>query len=640
MRSEQHHIDDFFRKKEEEYQQDTGNADIHWEQMRGLLQPATVPPAPGPKGYRLLSTRHIIKYLGGFAVVTVITFVALTTLRSKKKPSAPKALAQKTAIAPPRKQSPADTTILGTAPQTRPVRVKATGKAATIPKTVTPVNPVRHPIGLPQHEKTERSNPTRIYQPANQEPSTTERSNPTRVYQPANTAPATIEPINSTFRIERPQEEANFGSIITITSREAQDRINSFYNQLDKPVNRFSIPPDHDTVLVGKEGTRLVIPAFAFANKKGVVSNDAVTIVLREYYSYDDIIAAKLSTTSGGEQLISGGMVQITATVNGENARLAAGQSIKLQMPTTKVDEQMQLFRGTRSSLQNASIAKFLDNRMIDTVHYLKRIADEKGDIDWIPEGQVQKFSDPLNRRILVFDPYGDPYHVERHRRVKAWFYVSKNCPLSNAEMKAKLIAHSNGYFDVIKIKRIQVVPMARYRIRAERLSIAGDSVEMTFREALKKKLLTPEDSIRVAERLRMDSITLEKRHQLMDKYNFTITNLGWFNCDKFNNQGPKVLFAFKPGAGFDAGSMVSHVVFTRYKSVMAGAYNGNTISFGRVPKGETVKIVCIGIKNGKVMSCIQELNTDKEEIGNLAFEETTPEYFRQKLQTLNLSLP
>ncbi len=39
-------------------------------------------------------------------------------------------------------------------------------------------------------------------------------------------------------------------------------------------------------------------------------------------------------------------------------------------------------------------------------------------------------------------------------------------------------------------------------------------------------------------------------------------------------------------------------------------------------------------------MACIQELNTDKEEIGNLAFEETTPQQFRQKLQALSLSLP
>ncbi len=370
---------------------------------------------------------------------------------------------------------------------------------------------------------------------------------------------------------------------------------------LDKPVNRFNIPPDQDTVLIGKEGTRLVIPAFAFANKKGVVSNDVITIVLREYYTYDDIIAAKLSTTSGGEQLISGGMVNITATINGENARLGAGKNIKLQMPATKVDEQMQLFRGVRSSLKNAAVAKFLDNRMIDTVHYLKRITDEKGDIDWISEGQEQKFSDPLNRRIIVLDPYGDPYHVERRRKVKAWFYVAKNCPLSNDEMKTKLRAHSNEYFEIIKIKRVHVVPTARYRIRAERLSIAGDSVEMTFRQALRKKLLSPADSIRVLERFRTDSIALDERHQLMDKYNFTITNLGWFNCDKFNNtRGPGVLFTFKPGTGFDPGSMVSHIVFTRYKSVMPGAYKDDRISFGKVPKGENVKIVCIGIKNGK----------------------------------------
>ncbi len=648
MRSEQQHIDDFFRKKEEEFQQDTGQADAHWEQMRGLLKP-TIGPDPVPKGYRLSTSRRIIKYLGGFTVVTVITLVTLTTIRSKKKAS-PKALAQKTIVAPARKQQAAPTTtdredttirpatkaIPATAPKAATasiVAAKATTrvKVNTVQPVTTSLRVNAKPVQPTTRPKAEKVQPAPVQL----------QENPTSL-QPS-TEELALRTEQLTIKTEVPELKPSTLEITSSNSTTpsvAAAQVNAFYQQLQKPGEQFVIEVNRDTVLTGKEGTRLTIPAFAFAGKGGLIKEGLVTIVLREYFTYDDILAAKLSTTAGGEQLISGGMVYLAAQINGDPVNLAGRKSIRLEMPTAKPDEQMQLFRGTRSSLKKAFVAKFMDNRMIDTVRFMKREADENGDIDWIPEGQEQKFSDPLNRRITVLDPYADPYHVSHGKKIKAYYYVAKSCPYSDAEMKEKLRAYSNSYFEVIKIKRVNVVPMAKYQVREDRVSIAGDSVVMTFRQAMRRKLLTPEDSIKVLEKFHTDSINLDNRHQLMNKYSFTITNLGWYNCDKFNNNVPKVLFAFNPGDGFDPGSMVSHIVFTKYKSVMAGTYKDNKIQFGRVPKNESVKIVCIGIKNGKVLACIQELNTDKEEIGTLAFEETTPAAFKQKLQSLRLSLP
>lgn len=621
MRSEQQHIDDFFRKKEKEYQEDTGQADIHWEEMRRLLKPGIT---PAPKKYHLQATRRIIKYLGGFTVVTVITLVTLTTMRSKKKAPVTKNPATKTMAAPQKKQpaSPLSTASRKTVPQPvkKVVPQAATGKAASTPPTL------RKPVVS--------------HQTPGPKPATAVPNSQTLTTDHASLTPAPVTERSLLSQQQPKKEEVPDRSLQTVSSATAVQQINNFYRQLQKEGNRFEFNVNKDTILTGKEGTRLVIPAMAFANKKGVIRNEKVTIVLREYYTYDDMVAARLSTTAGGEQLISGGMVHIDAQVNGEPVNIAAGKNIKLEMPTKQFDEQMQLFRGTRSSMKNAFVAKFMDNRMIDTIRFFKREADENGDIDWTPQGQEQKFSDPLNRRIRVLDPYGDPYHVVRGKKVKAWFYVAKKCPYTNAEMKEKLKAHSHYYFDVVKIRRVNAVPMANYQYREDRVSIAGDTVEMTFQQAMRKKLLTPEDSIRVLEKMRADSISLENRHRLMSKYSFTITNLGWFNCDKYNNSGPKVRFAFKTGEGFEPSGMVAHLVFTRYKSVMSGTYKDNQIQFGRVPKNEAVKIVCIGIKNGKVMSCIRSLNTDQEEISDLVFQETTPGQFKQDLQSLNLLLP
>lgn len=625
MQSEQQHIDDFFRKKEEEYQLDDGLANANWEQMRGLLKPG---PGPAPKGFRWHATRRIIKYIGGFTVVTVITLVTITTIKSKKKSPA-NTLAQKTMAAPEKKQpaaqplaattkAPAQPTKKTVVSSTRPATVKAT------PVRVTPIRPASQP------PVTTRTNLAK-----------SEAPNGFRDTLAIHHSPLAASHSQLTFSSENKTPGENKISIQSGSSRDASLQINDFYRQLDKQANVFLIDVSQESMVNGKEGTRLTIPPFAFAGKKGLIKEGLVTIVLKEYYTYEDILAAKLSTTSGEDQLISDGMVHITAHLNGTPVDVAAGKNIRLEMPTRNFDEQMQLFRGTRSSMKNAFVAKFMDNRMIDTLRFMKREADENGDIDWVAQGQQQKRSDPLNKRIRVMNPYADPYKVAHGKKRTAWYYVAKTCPLTNEEVEVKLRQHTNNYFDVIKLKRVNAQPIAKYRFGEDiMMNVVGDSVEMTFYQALYKQLLTPEDSARAMQKILQEEASFDHRQELMGRYNFAITGLGWYNCDKFNNRGPRTLFAFKPGEGFEPSTMVSHLVFTRVKTVLKGDYKDNKITFGRVTKDEPVRIVCIGIKDGKVMSCIQELTTDREDIGNLVFTETTPEQFRKKLQSLNLILP
>lgn len=634
MQSEQQHIDDFFRKKDEEYQADAGLADANWEQMRGLLKPGL---QPAPKGLRWHATRRIIKYIGGFTVVTVITLVTLTTIKSKKKATVAKTLAPKTVTAPEKKQPAAQPLATTTKAPAQPVKkavipAAATTKAKAIPIRVTTTQPDAAQPALPA--KVDRAKGTGGAE--NKLPITIDHSPLT-----ISNTPFIVGSSSLTLPDSKPVE-VSAGSISTInSSREASAQINEFYSQLDKQANVYVVDVSQESVVSGKEGTRLTIPPFAFAGKKGLIKEGLVTIVLKEYYTYEDIVAAKLTTTSGEDQLISDGMVHITAQLNGMPVDLAAGKNIRLEMPTRNFDEQMQLYRGVRSSMKNAFVAKFMDNRMIDTVRFMKREADENGDIDWIAQGQEQKRRDPLTKRIRVMNPYADPYKVEHGRKRTAWYYVAKSCPLTNDEMEVKLRQHTNNYFDVIKLKRVDVKPVANYRFQQEKLlNVAGDSVEMTFYQALYRQLLTPEDSARAMEKILREDARYEQRQELMGRYNFTITGLGWYNCDKANNRGPRTLFAFKPEAGFEPSTMVSHLVFTKVKTVLKGSYKDNKITFGRVTKDEPVRIVCIGIKDGKVMSCIQELTTDREEIGDLVFTETTPEQFRKKLQSLNLILP
>ena len=69
----------------------------------------------------------------------------------------------------------------------------------------------------------------------------------------------------------------------------------------------------------------------------------------------------------------------------------------------------------------------------------------------------------------------------------------------------------------------------------------------------------------------------------------------------------------------------------------MQGYCGKNKLLFSGIPKYSNVHLVCVGVKNGKVLSCIKSMQVGKEEVKDLKFEETTPEKFKAQLAALHL---
>ena len=77
--------------------------------------------------------------------------------------------------------------------------------------------------------------------------------------------------------------------------------------------------------------------------------------------------------------------------------------------------------------------------------------------------------------------------------------------------------------------------------------------------------------------------------------------------------------------------------VFPKFRQmVLQAAYTGNKIQFSKIPDDEKVNLISVGVKDGKVVACVQEFRSSKEVQNNLVFEETTPEEFARKLKRIN----
>jgi hypothetical protein len=557
MLSEKQHIDDFFRKKEEAFTQDNHLIDAHWQQMRTQLhEPGTEPEK------RTTVSKRITKLLGLLVVGTVVLLLAINPFRhSKKKMATTK---QQTTVA---------------VADIKPAR-----------KTVTAIDSLtanEFKNGLQQTE-------------AKQPPQITTTTIPTEQF----VQPVTEKPANSNIKI-------NQGAILTKPT--AFELLQEFYKQLEKEEQEFNINPNRDTTLFAKEGTRLFVPANTLLIKAQLAKGQ-VKIILREYYRYEDIIAAKLSTTSNGQNLVTGGMLHISAQQDGEIVTIAPQKAITVHMPTDNYDNRMQLFSGQEilNSEENSS------------------------ELNWLP---VEPFQQPtgghgrMPKALNLNDV--EPFSVSYGKKTIAKFYVAPNISIPVTEITARLKQRFGSYYDVIKLKRARKNRTDAYSDGGKPLVI--DSTYRVVNKAPTPKKRTTQDTLPNYDIIKQDSFYNEQQGRLRTTYSFALTNFGWYNCDRFSNDPkPKVSCKVNLPNGATAGNHVSLLVFTRYRSVIQGNYfREHQIQYTNVPEGEPVILITVAVTTDKVVSNIQALTTSNKVVSNLIFEPTTPEQFKQKLQSL-----
>jgi hypothetical protein len=346
------------------------------------------------------------------------------------------------------------------------------------------------------------------------------------------------------------------------------------------------------------------------------VAKGKVKIVLREYFKYEDILAAKLSTTSNNEQLTTGGMLHISAEQDGKAVKIAPQNAINVSVPTDDYNPKMMLFKGTEqpSDIDNSST------------------------LNWIPVGPFnQQRMSFRNRTVQVLNLQKvEPYSVSYGKKTTAKFYVSPQIDIPKSALTAYLKQRFGTYYDEIKLKKLRKKKLRGPTMFDDNSSII-DSVKIDLPRAFQKRLLTKNDSIYYTGLLKQDSIERENLIKRQKHYRFAITELGWINCDYFNGTGnPRVNLTVDLGPGNTITTCFSQLVFTRYKSVLQYySFNGSKIRYEGLPEGHPVILVIIKVKDDKVMSCFHQLNTTNKEVKDLVFEPTTPEQFKQKLQSL-----
>lgn len=106
------------------------------------------------------------------------------------------------------------------------------------------------------------------------------------------------------------------------------------------PGQVYTIDVTRDTVLKTTYGALIQIPRASI----DAGSVHEVRVAIREAYTIADMIRYGLTTQSNGQPLSSGGMIDIEP-VDGATARIV--RPITVSLPTSRIEENMQLFKGT-----------------------------------------------------------------------------------------------------------------------------------------------------------------------------------------------------------------------------------------------------------------------------------------------------
>lgn len=396
-----------------------------------------------------------------------------------------------------------------------------------------------------------------------------------------------------------------------------QDRENECLRLLEKtrsPETHHFQQPHRPLVLIGEEGTELLIPSDAFVHADGSPVTGEVEILLTEVANKQELILSNLPTQSNGRMLVSGGVIHIEALAEGKKVKLAPGKAVLVNFPGGYIPE-MQLFKGqydvagtmnwvpmseapgTKTHpMAKVNLGKdlamplFLDYGKVSPTTF--KFADEDHTVVGYMNAMMQTGYQCVGNDRVYLEMKTD----ESGRVISAKTLTGKN-PCYRLAIEE--VAHTLQ-FDLSKL----TAPSDRFYLEINpNISSRGAEGENMF-----ASLAGNADAFNNPQVLAAINEYMEvEKAQNFAKNAFAVTELGWINCDKFYNEKSERVNVMASVSNKNLeGKAKAFLVFDEMNSVIEGEMNANgQYTFANIPAGMKAKIVAIGysIGDGAYMS-------------------------------------
>ncbi len=375
---------------------------------------------------------------------------------------------------------------------------------------------------------------------------------------------------------------------------------------------QFILSTKTDTLIIGKSGTRVHVPAVSFVDKAGKEALGEIVFSLIECYSPLEMYAHNLSTfTAEGRLLETGGSVFTDVTQAGEQLQLKPGKKLQMDFPKGESDlPGMQEFKGVTNAdgiveWNNAAPERRTSTKFTSSTEFgrngaLNVVSNAAPRINLI---EMQKEKEETDLSSLKLD--------KEEGTLADW--IEKQ-PLKKGTLSEKFV---DGYevelrmsFDkkgkIAELKSTRLVEQTlldelyRFFLKAPAVSMSKIQARELYQATLRGKMITKEKELReyyAKNNLPWDPAFDEGLAQEMEYYTLNIGWIGWVNCDRFSNDSRE-----KVSMTMHADEKTSvFMIFSKIASQIAPARYNNTAQFHAVPLGEPIRIIAIRIENDVV---------------------------------------
>jgi hypothetical protein len=460
----------------------------------------------------------------------------------------------------------------------------------------------------------------------------------------------------------------------------APDDVPGYFAPITAPAQVFWVRAGRDTVLLGQQGTLVAVPAAAWDVPAG---SPAVRLELREFYATPDIILAGLSTRSGARLLETGGMIKLDASQNGQPVALRAGQRLRLRMPTQRKLDGMQLFQGVGADGQHGVDWQLPAAARQQAATREVQIEQKSAEFDlnkggrWpqLPGGNkfLLKFFDqkiPGNAATVARLRRRRPENEEEKQLLK--LYSKANHKKIVSLVRVRLTVDSAG------VMQAQPLPYGDAEVGAAVLAATAKLPQWRaarFRRLAKPHRLEKANAVGVlsvvytsaGKRLigvqwdetathlpRLDryfaALEAQARQQGQQEfaaqfasagpltlnqnlyYELEADGLGWINCDRFLQEGPRVEFAVQTAQP----NTVVTLVFREQRSILASTRQEPAAAvFAEVPAGAPATVVALRRENGITFLATAPVTVGQAAPPSLNFRPVSLEELRATLAKL-----
>jgi hypothetical protein len=393
--------------------------------------------------------------------------------------------------------------------------------------------------------------------------------------------------------------------------------------RLKSVYNRFVIDNTRQSEVIGRKGTKLVFPARAFVDENGVAVEGMVEVVMKECYGLDEILAEKLSTTSGAQIIETAGMVHIEAKQAGRSLKLNNEEQYTVYFPNGgKKGDGFQLFYGSptpqgiidwtpaltalgtqvsaTSSLQSTAIRYDCFIQICESEFRRGTQISEMDYFNWqLQDGQTlnQWFVSNFNPDASMVDEFCSDklisriaFHVNADGGFKDYYIAHESQPSYD-----RVIADFLSTMPPLDLSKVMPVYSSDHlcilTFGHKQGSTSDDFIKRFVKRYDSKTADTPMTDVAASD---------------LDYYMFTSTELGWLNCDRFLME-ERPLVEFRVKASTSPGASVS-MVFEDRKSIVRGVPIGDEFVFSYVPEGQKIRLLAVDNNGGSPM--MQEART------------------------------